>query len=339
MKKVKLGRTQLSVSRVGFGAIPIQRISFDEAKLILQKAYDNGVNFFDTARAYTDSEAKIAYALGHYRKNIIIATKTQAKKKKELLKDIETSLKMLATDYIDVYQLHNPDSVPDSNDSEGMYETLLDLKTKGVIRHIGITSHTLDNAREAINSGLFDTVQYPLNILSSPGELQLIEKCQENNIGLIAMKALSGGLITNATAAYAFLSQFSNLVPIWGIEKESELDEFISFEKNPPHLNEELNKIIQKDRDELAGDFCRGCGYCMPCPVEIPISTAARMSHLLRRQSPEIYLTEDWKKRMEKVEFCLECGECISKCPYKLDTPALLKKMLKDYRQFYKNNI
>lgn len=335
MDKIKLGRTNLMVSRSGFGALPIQRVSFEDAQKILRKAYDNGINFFDTARGYTDSEEKIGYSLSDVRNNIIIATKSPAKDKKTLLEHIHTSLKRLRTDYIDILQLHNPAILPDPEDEEGLYAGLLEAKKKGLVRFIGITNHKIKNAMDAAASGLYDTVQFPLSSLSAENDLELIKECIKNNVGLIAMKALSGGLITNASSTFAFLRQFDNLVPIWGIQKETELDEFISLEKNPPLLDEAMWSIINKDRADLAGDFCRGCGYCLPCPAGIEIPTAARITLLLGRSPYGRFLEDNFKESMHRINNCIECGHCKNHCPYKLDTPNLLKRELKNYNEFY----
>lgn len=338
MEKIRLGRTNLMVSRSGFGALPIQRVSFDEARLLLRKAYDNGINFFDTARGYTDSEDKIGYALSDVRKDIIIATKSGASDRKTLLQHLETSLLKMKTDYVDILQLHNPQKLPDPEDPESTYNGLLEAKKKGLTRFIGITSHRLSDALSAVESGLYDTVQFPLNSLSSEEDLKLVEKCKSKDVGLIAMKGLSGGLITNAASTFAFLRQFDNVVPIWGIQREKELDEFLALEKNPPKLDENMLRIIKKDREELSGNFCRGCGYCLPCPAKIPIPMAARMALCLRRMPTEGFMSEEWKESMERIENCINCGHCKAHCPYGLDTPALLKSNLKDYREFYKKN-
>ena len=337
MERIRLGRTDLMVSKTSFGALPLQRITFDEARELLQKAYKTGINFYDTARSYSDSEEKIGYALSDVRENIVIATKSQAKTGEDLLKDLEISLNNLKTDYIDILQLHNPSFLPVPGDESGLYDTLLSLKEKGIIRHIGITNHRLNIAQKAIESNLYDTLQFPLSSISSEEDLTLIKACKDQDVGLIAMKALSGGLITNAASTFAFLRQYDNLVPIWGIQRESELDEFISFEENPPILDDVMWQIIQKDREDLSGSFCRGCGYCMPCPVDIPISMAARMSLLLDRSPYEPFMTDEWRDKMDRINDCTECGQCKAQCPYGLDTPSLLKSMLKRYEDFYIN--
>lgn len=335
MDKIKLGRTNLMVTRSGFGALPVQRVSFEEAKNILRKAYDNGINFFDTARAYSDSEEKIGYSLSDVRNKIIIATKSHAKDRKTLLEHLQISLCNLKTDYVDILQLHNPDILPNPEDPEGLYAGLLEAKKKGLVHFIGITNHKIKNAMDATASGLYDTVQFPLSSLSADTDLLLIEECKKRNVGLIAMKALSGGLITNAASAFSFLRQFDNVVPIWGIQRETELNEFISLEKNPPLLDETMWSIINKDRTELSGDFCRACGYCLPCPVGIEIPTSARMSLLLKRAPYQGFLDDSFKEKMELINNCIDCGHCKNHCPYKLDTPSLLKKELKNYNEFY----
>lgn len=335
MDKIKLGRTNLMVTRNGFGALPIQRVSFEEARRLLRKAYDSGINFFDTARGYTDSEEKIGYSLSDVRSSIIIATKSPAKDRKTLLQDIETSLRNMKTDYIDIIQLHNPDILPNPEDEEGSYAGLLEAKKKGLVRFIGITNHKIKNAMDAAVSELYDTIQFPLSSLSAEADLKLIEECKKRNLGVIAMKALSGGLITNAASTFAFLRQFDNVVPIWGIQRETELDEFISLEKNPPLLDEAMWSVINKDRAELAGDFCRGCGYCLPCPAKIEIPTSARITLLLGRAPYEGFLEDAFKEKMERINNCIECGHCRNNCPYKLDTPNLLRRELKSYKAFY----
>lgn len=337
MEKVRLGRTNLMVSRTSFGALPIQRVDFDEAKKILRKAYNNGINFFDTARSYSNSEEKIGYALSDVRKDIIIATKTPAKDKKSLIKDLENSLKSLKTDYFDILQLHNPNYLPISQPEDGfyLYDALLEVKKKGLTRYIGISNHRLNVAMEAVASNLYDTIQFPLSYISSVEDLALIDACNKNDIGIIAMKALCGGIITNAACAFAFLRQYENLVPIWGIQRESELNEFLALEKEPPVLDEAMMKIIDKDRTDLAGTFCRGCGYCLPCSVGIEIPMAARMSLLLTRAPYQPFLEDNWKEKMELIRQCTDCGKCKGKCPYGIDTPNLLRSMLKNYEEFY----
>lgn len=334
MQTVTLGRTGLEVSKNGFGALPIQRISKKDAVYLLQKAFDHGINYFDTARFYTDSEEKLGAALSQVRDKVVISTKTGAACAADFWKDLETSLTLLKTDYIDIYQFHNPAFCPKPGDGTGLYEAMEQAQRQGKIRYIGITNHRLAIAREALAAGLYDTLQFPFSYLASPEDVELVEQCAAKNIGFIAMKALSGGLITNAAAAYAFMAQYSHVAPIWGIQRKEELDEFLAFQAQPPALTEELRAQIEQDKAALSGDFCRGCGYCMPCPAGIEINNCARMSLLLRRAPLSVYLTEEWAEKMRKIEDCLHCGQCKSKCPYGLDTPALLERNYADFQTF-----
>lgn len=336
MDTVTLGRTNIIVNRNGFGALPVQRVMKEEAKHILRKAYDNGITFFDTARAYSDSEEKMGLALSDVRKNIYIATKTMATTVEKFWQDLETSLQLLKTEYIDIYQFHNPSFCPKPNDGTGLYEAMLEAKQQGKIKFIGLTNHRLHVAKEAVESGLYDTLQFPFSYIASSQEEELVKLCKEKNVGFICMKAMSGGLITRSDVAYAYLATFDNTLPIWGIQKESELDEFINYQTNPPILNEEIKNIIEHDRAELATDFCRGCGYCMPCPKGIEINTCARMSLLLRRSPSAGWLNEAGQARMKKIEDCIHCGKCKTQCPYGLDTPELLQRNYEDYKTFLK---
>ncbi len=331
MVRVTLGKTGITVEKNSFGALPIQRISREEAVRLLRKAYDNGVTFFDTARWYTDSEVKLGEAFDGMREKVYIATKTGAATAEDFWKDLETSLHNLRTDYIDIYQFHNPAFCPRPEDGTGLYEAMLEAKEKGMIRHIGITNHRLNVAHEAVESGLYETLQFPFCYLATEKDIELVQKCKEADMGFIAMKALSGGLITNSAAAYAFLAQYDNVLPIWGVQRESELDEFLSYIDNPPAMTEDLSAVIKRDREELLGDFCRGCGYCMPCPVGIEINNCARMSLLIRRSPSAAQMTPEAQEKMKKIENCLHCGQCKAKCPYGLDTPVLLEKNYKDY--------
>jgi len=333
MVNVRLGKTDITVNKNGFGALPIQRISVKDAVYLLHKAYDGGINFYDTARMYTDSEEKLGAAFSERRSRIKISSKTGANNTEDFWKDLETTLRSLKTDYLDIYQFHNPAFCPEPGDESGLYEAALEAKRKGMILHIGITNHRLNVAQKAIDSGLYETLQFPFCYLSGEPELKLLEGCKKQDMGFLSMKALSGGLITNAAAAYAFQAQFPETLPLWGVQRESELDQFLAFVKNPPVMNEELSAVIERDRTELLGEFCRGCGYCMPCPAGIEINNCARMSLLLRRSPAAPYLTPQWREKMKKIEDCKHCESCKKKCPYGLDTPELLKRNYEDYKE------
>ena len=333
MNTVTLGKTGIVTNKNGFGALPVQRVDDETAVRLLRMAYEGGITCFDTARAYTGSAHKLVLAFEGMREKSFIASKTGSTTPEGFWKDLETTLGNLKTDYLDLYQFHNPDFCPKPGDGSGMYECMCEAKAQGKIRHIGITNHRLFVATEAVESGLYETLQFPFSYLASQEDIDLVKKCGEAGMGFIAMKGLSGGLINNSAAAYAFMAQYENVLPIWGIQREAELEEFLSYIETPPTMTPEISAVIEKDRKELQGEFCRGCGYCMPCPAGIEINACARMSLMIRRAPSAAQLTPEMQKKMMQIEHCLHCGKCISKCPYHLDTPTLLQKNLKDYKE------
>lgn len=339
MLTVKLGSTGIETGKNGFGALPIQRVSEEAAVDLLRRAYEGGITFYDTARFYTDSERKIGLAFSDMRDRIYVASKTMATTVEGFWSDLHTTLSELKMDYLDLYQFHNPAFCPKPGDGTGLYEAMLEAKAQGKIRHIGITNHKSSLALEAVESGLYETLQFPFSYLASEEEFALVEACRQHNMGFIAMKALSGGLLTNSAACYAFMAQQDNVLPIWGIQKPEELEEFLSYTVNPPVLDDALAEVIRKDQEELAGEFCRGCGYCMPCPVGIEINNLARMSQMIRRSPSAAQLTPQVQAKMLKIEECLQCGQCAARCPYHLDTPALLQKNLQDYKKILSGEI
>ena len=338
MKTIVLGSTGLQVTKTAMGCLPVQRCDKDYAVRLLRAAYDGGIRYFDTANAYTDSEEKIGLALADVREDIVISTKSAAKDKAGVLKHIENSLRMMKTDYIDLFQFHQVPAVPDPEDPNGAYAGALEAKERGWIRHIGVTSHRVQVAEECIASGLFETLQFPFSYISSERDLALADKCKAANMGYIAMKGLAGGLLTNARACHAFMNLYDNVVPIWGIQKLEELEAWLALAEEDPVMDEELWTFVKKERQELSGTFCRSCGYCMPCPMGIEIRNCARMNMLLRRSPWQQYMTDEWRAKMDRINDCIECHSCSSKCPYQLDTPNLLKYMLKDYNEFYESH-
>ena len=336
MKTVRLGRSGLLVTKPAMGCLPIQRCSQGEAVEILRAAYDGGIRYFDTANAYTDSEEKIGSALSGVRENIVISTKSMARDGKTLLSHVEESLRRLRTDYIDLFQFHLVKE-PFGPESE-LYQAALEAKERGLIRHIGVTAHNIAVAETLARSGMFETLQYPFSYLSNDREKALVSLCGELDVGFIAMKGLAGGLLTNARACAAFMNAYPNAVPIWGVQTMEELREWLALGEEDPDLDDELRAFIEKDAASLSGNFCRGCGYCLPCPAGIPINNAARMDMLLRRSPWKQYMTPEWKEQMERIENCLHCNRCVSRCPYELNTPEQLKRMLADYRQFYEEH-
>jgi predicted aldo/keto reductase-like oxidoreductase len=333
MRDITLGTTGITVPQNAFGALPVQRVPMEQAVALLRRAYDGGIRFFDTARAYSDSEEKLGNAFEGMRKNLFIATKTMARTPEDFKKQLEQSLTLLKTDYIDIYQFHCVDQCYKPGDGTGMYECMQKAKEEGKIRHIGVTAHKLEVAFECVESGLYETLQYPFSYLAAPREIELVKLCREKHMGFIAMKGLAGGLITNSRAAMAFMTQFDNVLPIWGVQREKELTEWLSYMADTPVLDEELTAFIEQEKKELMGEFCRGCGYCMPCPKGIMINQCARMSLMLRRAPSAGWLSESMQAEMKKIEDCIHCGSCMKKCPYSLNTPELLAKNYEDYKK------
>ena len=299
---MRLGKTGIETPQNAFGALPIQRVSDDEAVKILRAAYEGGMTYFDTARGYSDSEHKLGLAFSGMRDKIFIATKTTATDAKKFWEDLETSLRELKTDHIDVYQFHNPTFCPKPGDESGLYDAIVKAKEQGKVGHIGFTNHRLKVAKEAIESGLYETLQFPFSYLCDKKDIEIVKMCKSADVGFVAMKALSGGLITDSAAAFAFIAQYDNVLPIWGIQRQSELNEWLSFFDAPPSMDDRIRTLIESDRKEFAGDFCRGCGYCMPCPAGIEINNCARMSLLLRRAPSASWLSDEWQKKMAGID-------------------------------------
>ena len=334
MHKTRLGRTGLMVSRSAFGALPIQRLTVPDAARLLRRAFDEGINFFDTARVYSDSEIKIGTALHDVRDQVILASKTMASTPEAFWRDLDTSLKTLRTDWIDIYQLHNPPQAPEEGDP--LYECLLKARESGKIRFPGVSLHSLAAARKALSGGLYDTIQYPLSALSTDEELDFAAQCGQRDIGVIAMKALSGGLLTSASLSMAVLRPFAHVVPIWGFQRESELEEVLVLEQSPPEMDEVMRARVARERESLSGEFCRGCGYCMPCPEGLRINWCARLPQVLRRMPESQFYTPEWRAEIIKLSQCTECRTCVTRCPYHLDIPALLRAAAADYEAYGK---
>ncbi len=339
MHNVTLGSTGITVPQNAFGALPIQRISTEAAVALVRRAYEGGMRFFDTARAYTDSEEKLGIAFAGMRERVYIATKTAATTGDGVREQLATSLEKLQTSYVDLYQLHNVARCYRPGDGTGVYEALLEAKEQGLIRHIGVTAHKIKVAFECVESGLYETMQFPFSYLTGERELELLKACERANMGFIVMKGLAGGLITRSDAAMAFMTQHPWALPIWGIQRESELDEWLSYMDNTPEMTPELEEYIARERAELSGEFCRGCGYCMPCPMKIQINNCARMSLMVRRAPSEAWLNDYWQTEMARIDTCINCYLCESRCPYELETPALLRKNLADYRRILAGEI
>ena len=331
MREITLGKTGIRVPQNAFGALPIQRVDMNTAVRLLRGAYDGGMRFFDTARAYSDSEEKMGEAFMGMRDKIYISSKTMAKTPEKFREDLETTLRNLRTDYLDIYQFHCVSQCYRPGDGTGMYEAMVEAKEQGKVRHIGITAHLIGVAEEIVESGLYETLQFPFCYLATDRDIKLVQAAEKADIGFIAMKGLSGGLLTDSTACMAFMSDY-NVLPIWGIQRDEELAEWLSFFDKNVKMTDEIATFIEEDRKSLMGEFCRGCGYCAPCTVGIQINNCARMSQLIRRAPSANFLSEEWQGLMMKIEECVDCGVCKTRCPYGLDIPTLLRKNLADYK-------
>jgi len=338
MEKVRLGKTELYVSKTAFGALPIQRRSTEDAVKLVRRAFDCGITFFDTANAYTDSEYKLGLALHDVRKEVILATKSAGTDKATVAAHIDNSLRALQTDHIDLFQFHNPAKLPDPADENGPWAAVREAKASGKILHVGITNHRYSNALLAIESGLYETIMFPFSYLSEGHDLDVMRSAIARDLGFIAMKALAGGLLNDSRACYAFMRQFPSVVPIYGIQREAELEEWLALSEEDPPLTPELEEIIKRDKQQLTGSFCHSCGYCLPCAAGIDIPQAARMWALLRRVPYQKFMTDAWYKKMQKINECIHCNACVRRCPYSLNTPELLAYNLVEYNRFYREH-
>ncbi len=338
MEQIRLGKTNLTVSASAFGALPIQRVDRETAVRILRRAFEGGINFYDTANGYTDSEEKLGAAFSGLRHEVILATKSGAADFDGVMRHIELSLRRLGTDYIDLLQLHNPRTLPDPQDPQSSYAALAEAKKRGWIRHIGITSHSVDRARAAVESGLYETLQYPFCLLAHEKDVRLAELARAGDMGFIAMKALAGGRLSNAAAAFTYLKQFPWVVPIWGVQKLEELEEFLALEQNPPALDEAMRAVIADYRSRYTEKFCHSCGYCLPCPADIDLPMTARMALLLGRARYQPLLSPRVRESMLRVKTCVDCGACRSRCPYELNPAELSRENLAFYEKFYEEH-
>lgn len=335
-EQVRLGRTGLMVGRVAMGCIPIQRLSHSDAVALVRRAFDSGVNFYDTAYVYTDSEAKLGDAFaGGSRQQVVIASKTMSDSYDKTMSQLEESLRRLKTDYIDLYQWHNPEDLAGFLDGRGPLQAMLDAKKAGKVRFLGVTNHHLGRAREAVDSGVFDTVQYPLSVLSSPEEIAFTEYCAGLDIGVIAMKAMCGGMLPDGRLPFVFLNQYRHIVPIWGIEKAEELDQFLELAAHPEPFTEAMRAEADRLRAEYGDEFCRGCGYCLPCPAGINIPLLMRIVCFVNRNREGSQFTEERLEEVRRIGDCVGCGGCATRCPYHLDAPEILKKQQRGYMELY----
>ncbi len=336
MKTIRLGKTGLEVSRVGFGGIPTQRLAEDEAIKVVQRCLDLGITFLDTANAYSTSEERIGKAIAGRREQVVIATKTTARDRATAQQHLELSLKRLNTDYIDLWQFHNVSTFEAYEQvlaPNGAVEAAQEALRAGKIRHIGLSVHSMDVALKAVPSGYFETVQFPFNFVTNEAATELIPLAQKHDVGFIAMKPMAGGLLDNAVLAIKYLLQFDHVVPDPGIERVEEIEEIVGIVQGPWELTSRKWQEIERIRAQVGTRFCRRCGYCQPCLQGVSIVLIMNLRSFWKRLPAERFSTGWLAKALESTDNCIECGECEDKCPY--DLP--IREMIVENMAFYEN--
>ncbi|MBN1856454.1 MAG: aldo/keto reductase [Dehalococcoidia bacterium] len=339
METIRLGKTGLMVSRVGFGAIPIQRLDADDAIAVVKRCLDLGVTYLDTANAYSTSEGRMGEALAGWNGNVVISTKSQSRTPEGIEAHLAQSLEMLKVDSIDLYQFHNVSSFPDLEkvlDPNGPFPIVEKAKREGKVKHIGITSHQIDVAKEAVKTGRFETIMYPFNFIAHELGEELAALSAQHDVGFIAMKPFAGGMIGKATLAIKYLLQFPNVVPIAGVEKLHEIEEIIRIVEGPWTLTDEENAEIATIRTETGNRFCRRCDYCQPCTAGIPISNVMSFPTMVKRMPLKNVVTGWIADLMEKASECTNCGLCEERCPYQLPIREMVSENVANYRRLKK---
>ena len=329
MDQIQLGKTGLWVSRTGFGGIPIQRLSEEEAVAVVRGCLDLGVTFIDTAHGYTTSEECIGKAIASRREDLVLATKTPARDAATAQEHIELSLQRLRTEQIDICQLHgvsSQDKLEAVLAPGGALEALQAARNRGQIGHIGFSSHSLEIAQEAIRTSLFETVQFPFNFIATEAADELLPLARQYGLGFIAMKPMGGGLLERADLAFKYLFQFPDVVPDPGIERVEEMEEIVALAEDRAELTAADWVAIEDIRQELGTRFCHRCNYCQPCPQGIPISGVLNYRSVWRRMPPERALSEGWQQNMDRAATCQECAQCEERCPYELPIRELLQE-------------
>ena len=324
-----LGKSGLKVSRLGFGGIPIQRIDAEGTRALMQQVMAAGVNYIDTARGYTVSEEYLGYALEGIRDHFILATKSMARTAEAMAKDIDTSLKNLRTDYIDLYQLHNPTpaQLEQVCAPGGALEALQAAKAQGKVRHLGVTAHSLVTFRMALELDWVETVMFPYNIVENQAE-ELMRRCTEKNVGFICMKPLAGGAIEDASLALRYIMANPHAtIAIPGMAEPKELDQNIAAVNDTAPLSAEEKAKINDIRSQLGTQFCRRCNYCQPCVAGINISGVFLFEGYLSRYGLGDWAKERYATLPKKASDCIGCGACEARCPYNLPIRDMLKKV------------
>ena len=327
MKYKVLGKTGLKVSQMGFGGIPIQRIDAAGTRKLMEQMVEAGINYIDTARGYTVSESFLGEALVGIRDHFVLATKSMARTKEAMAADIDISLSNLKTDYIDLYQVHNPTvaQLQQVASEGGALEALMDAKAAGKIGHLGLTAHSLEVFEMALSMDWVETIMFPYNIVETQGE-KLIAKCAEHNVGFICMKPLAGGAIEDATLAMRFCCANENVsVVIPGMAEPKELDQNLAAVNDESPLSSAENAKINTIRRELGTQFCRRCNYCAPCREGISIPSVFLFEGYLSRYGLGTWARERYEAMAKHASDCIGCGACESRCPYNLPIRQMLK--------------
>ena len=336
MDKIRLGRTELMVSRLGFGGIPIQRLSEEDAIDVVRKCLDFGITFVDTANAYSTSEERIGKAIADRPVKPILATKSTSRDREGVEEHLNLSLKRLGVDSIDIYQFHGVSDFKSLEmvlDPEGPMAVVEKARQDGKIKHISVTSHSMDVAIEAVKTDRFATIMFPFNFITDEAVNELLPLCQQHDVGFIAMKPLAGGMLDNATLAFKYLFQFPDILPIPGIEYIHEIEEIVGILNGPLEMTEDEKQEMQRLRDELGTRFCRRCDYCQPCTEGIPISMVMNIRSFARRLPPERVFIGRIEEVMEKAAGCTQCGECEERCPYELPIRDTIAQNVEWYQE------
>jgi predicted aldo/keto reductase-like oxidoreductase len=333
MQTIRLGQTGIETAAIGFGGIPIIRLGRDEAATLLRQALDKGITFFDTANRYMDSEEKMGQAFAGIRPKVVIATKTGMRRAGPAMEELELSLTRLGTDYIDLYQPHQV-STPEDFETlfgpDGAMEALVTAREQGKIRHIGVTSHSLEMARKLVATGLFATIQFPYNLIETEAAVDLFPEARAKGLGILVMKPFAGGMLDDGAVALRFLRREKDLLVLCGCDEAAQLDQAVEVFSGQPVWTQADAAKAEAYREELGSRFCRRCGYCQPCPQGVNITYAMMYRVVTKRLSPAKAVHFSGAV-METVRDCVDCGECATRCPYNLPIPEMLREHLAMY--------
>ncbi|MBC7234559.1 MAG: aldo/keto reductase [Chloroflexi bacterium] len=338
MQTLRLGRTNLMVTAVGFGGIPIQRLNEEDAVAVVRHSLDLGINWIDTAHGYTTSEERIGRAIAGRNPRPILCTKSHGLTAEAYAQEVEQSFQRLGVNYIDVYQFHGVSKAEQFDKitaPNGPLDVARRLRDEGRIGHIGVTSHNLDVAIELVQSDLFETLMFPFNFITREPAERLIPLCRQHDVGFIAMKPMGGGLLEDATLAFKWLRRFPDVVPLVGIQALAEIDEIMRIMEGPAELSAEEEARIEAIRQELGTRFCRSCDYCQPCSVGIHISSVMRLRSAAKRFPAERFYGQQTQQMVALVEECIDCGKCEERCPYELE----IRQTLRENAEWYKEQI